>query len=159
MHKIIVYIELHWGLRRPNLEFYLNGQQLIPVDCNMVETIKFQENVEFHLTAESLAAKDNVFQIIMRDKTDNDTVTVDGESIDHWVKIRELEIDDIKFQMSLYNASKFEHSMPEDWVSNMAQQGYQIEPCYMRAADIRLNGTWTITFDTPIWQWWCENYE
>jgi hypothetical protein len=158
MHKIIVYIELHWAIKRPNLEFYLNDYRLTTSECKIVETLPFQENVEFHLSAESLNLN-NVFQMIMRDKTDSDITVINGNIIDHWVKIRELEIDNIKCQTALYKCCRFEHMMPPEWVDAMTKQGYQIEPCYLNATDIRLNGTWTIEFDAPVWQWYCKNYE
>jgi hypothetical protein len=41
----------------------------------------------------------------------------------------------------------------------MRQQGHDIQPLYHGGTDVRLNGTWTLTFDTPVWQWYVKNYE
>tara|TARA_B110000503_G_C7026160_1_gene361925 strand:+ start:103 stop:579 length:477 start_codon:yes stop_codon:yes gene_type:complete len=158
MHPITIYAELHSAVRRPNLEFYLNNQPLLLEDCKIVRFSQFQENIIFHLTAESLLT-DNVLQIIMKDKTDNDIINVNGKYSDHCIKIKEIAIDDIKFQTILFKVGRFEHSMPNEWVDEMNKKGYQIEPCYINATDINLNGTLTINFSTPLWEWWCNHYE
>jgi hypothetical protein len=95
----------------------------------------------------------------MRDKTDNDIVEIDGEYIEHWVKIREIEIDNIKFETALYNSDpEFQHSMSQEWVSQMHDQGYEIQEKYHHCTELRLNGTWTLKFDLPIWQWCTEHF-
>lgn len=151
------YIEYHWGRRRPNLEFYMNNQQLSPqlVWCDQVSP--YQENIILETTCE--LAEHNQLQVVMRDKTDHDLVFEDSGMIDHWAKIQEVEIDGILAQTALYFCSNFRHAMSSDWVEHMRQQGHDIQPWYHGGTDIRLNGTWTLTFDTPVWEWYVKNYE
>ena len=151
------YIEYHWGRRRPNLEFYVNGQQIFPrsVWCDRVSL--YQENMILETTCKLL--DHNQLQVVMKDKTDHDLVFEDSGMIDHWAKIQEVEIDGILSQTALYFCSNFQHSMSPAWIETMHQQGYVIESVYAGGTDIRLNGTWTMEFTTPVWEWYINNYE
>ena len=160
MNKILLYVEYHWGKRRPVIEFELNHNKVYPVNETVfhvgANTGGTQENsiIEFDLEL----AMQNIFSIHMRDKTDNDIVEINGQYIEHWVKIREMEIDNIKFKTALYNSGpEFRHSMSQEWVSRMRDQGYEIQEKYHRCTEIRLNGTWISKFNLPIWQWCTEN--
>jgi len=156
MSDIKLYIEFHWGKRRPNIELVVNQQILNPIDTVITRYNTCQENAI--LTYHSDLLKHNKLEIVMSDKTDNDLIHTETESIDHWVKIRELEVDGIKFETCLYNACNYRHSMSAEWVNKMIAQGYVIEKEYPRGTDMRLNGTWSIQFDTPIWQWCSERF-
>ena len=88
--------------------------------------------------------------VLINDKT---MKALNGKYLDHWIKIRELEVDGIKFETCLYNACIYQHNMPDQWVQQQIQNGHVIDKEYPHGTDIRLNGTWTINFSTPIWQW------
>jgi len=161
VNKILLYVEYHWGKRRPVIEFELNHNKVYPVNETILQasanTTGIQENsiIEFDLEL----ATQNIFSIHMRDKTDNDIVEINGEYVEHWVKIREIEIDNIKFETALYNSDpEFQHSMPQEWVSRMHDQGHEIQEKYHRCTELRLNGTWTLKFNLPIWQWCTEHF-
>jgi hypothetical protein len=155
MQDILVYVELHWGKRRPVLEFILNEQQVIPVGVDLNRADTYQENAIYHLRAPLLDR--NNFKIIMSDKVDDDQLITDtGEMVHHWVKIRDISIDEINFELCLYRASNFTHTMSEEWVNNLKKQGFDIQPNYPHGTELRLNGVWDINFNTPIWQWCVE---
>ena len=156
MNQVISYIEFYSGKRRPNIDCYLNNQLIAPVFITVDRVSDYQENIIS--TFDVKLIPHNIFQIVMRDKMDQDLVDIDSGFIDHWVKIREFEVDGIKFETSMYNACKFEHHMPDEWVERMKSQGYNIDKCYPNSTDIRLNGTWTINFNTPIWEWCVQRY-
>jgi hypothetical protein len=49
--------------------------------------------------------------------------------------------------------------MSDEWVQQNTLNGYVIEKEYPHGTDIRLNGTWTINFTTPVWQWCVERID
>jgi hypothetical protein len=157
MNKTLFYIEYHWAKRRPVIEFELNNNKIYPTKETIFRVDSTQENsiVEFDLELST----QNIFSIHMCDKTNNDMIEINGQYIDHWVKIMEIEIDNIKFETALYNSNpEFRHSMPQEWVSQMRDQGHEIQENYHRCTEIRLNGTWTLNFNLPIWQWCTEHF-
>lgn len=156
MTEIKLYIEFHWGKRRPSIELLVNNQILNPIDTVVTRCHPYQENaiITYHVKL----MDNNKLDIIMSDKTDADLIQVNDEYIDHWVKIRELEVDGIKFETCLYNACSYQHSMSDEWVKTMLDQGYVIEKEYAHGTDMRLNGIWSINFSAPIWQWCVERY-
>lgn len=157
MSEIKLYIEFHWGRRRPNINLLVNDQVLDPIDLAITPASQYQENAI--ITYQSELLENNRLDIVMADKQDQDLLQVDGKYIDHWVKIRELEVDGIKFETALYNACTYQHHMSDKWVQQNALNGYVIEKEYPHGTDIRLNGTWTINFTTPVWQWCVERID
>jgi len=156
MSEIKLYIEFHWGQRRPNINLLINDQTVDPTSIAINRLNQYQENAI--ITYQSQLLKYNRLEIVMTDKQDQDLLQVDGKYIDHWVKIRELEVDNIKFETCLYNACTYQHSMSDEWVQQQFQNGHVIEKEYPHGTDIRLNGTWTINFTTPVWQWCVERF-
>lgn len=156
MVEIKLFIELYWGKRRPNFDLLLNNQILTPTSTSITQYNTYQENAV--ITYQSNLLKNNKLELIMNDKQDQDLIQINNEYIDHWIKIRELEVDGIKFETCLYNACKFCHSMSDEWVDQMTQQGYNIQKEYVQGTEMHLNGVWSIQFDTPIWQWCAERY-
>lgn len=152
------FVEYHFGRREPQLEFWLNSQQL-HTHCEWQQTVN-DHHVNVILTAECELLEQNCLEIWQRDKTDADLVQIDQQWIDHWCKVQEIEIDGILCQTALYRCSEFEHAMSEDWVTNMAQQGHHIPSIYRPGGtDIRLNGCCRMHFSTPVWQWYVTNYD
>jgi hypothetical protein len=155
---IKLYLELHWGKRRPNLLYKLNGIILNPVDETFVTARhNFTECVV--VTLNGRTAKNNLLEIVQYDKTDNDIGVINNEFVDHWIKIRNICVDGVYFETALFNqTAQFNHSMSDSWVNRMHAQGHCIEKCYKPGTDIRLNGTWQTEFTMPIWEWCVKNY-
>jgi hypothetical protein len=157
MSVIDLYIELHYGKRRPNVDYYLNNKKIIPFKEKIVELLQYQDKMIVSFEAELY--KDNIFEIRMSDKKDNDMLNIDNVWIDHFIKIREMSVDGIHFETALYNFSGFTHSMPREWVDKMKNKnGIEILDYYPNSCEIRLNGIWKINFSTPVWQWQIEKY-
>lgn len=156
MNVLRFYVEYHFGRRQPCLEFCLNGEPLL-TKIEWSQTVgQYQVNVILSATTE---LKDqNCLEIWQRDKTDADLIQQQDQWIDHWCKIQEIEIDGIRCQTALYNCSEFEHSMSDQWVQNMQQQGHNITKTYRPGTDIRLNGCCRLLFTTPVWRWYITNY-
>lgn len=158
MSTLKFFVEYHFGKRQPNLEFWLNQQQL-ETKFDWQHTVSDRQiNAIVRATAD--LDSDNCLEIWQRDKTDQDLAQHEGEWIDHWCKIQEIEIDGIACQTALYRCTEFEHAMSEAWVKNMQQQGHVISPIYRPGGtDIRLNGCCRLRFTTPVWQWYVTNYD
>jgi hypothetical protein len=158
MSMIKFFVEYHSGRRQPNLEFWLNGQQL-------TATTEWQNSVSQNQTNAIVAAEcelldHNCLEIWQRDKTDSDLVQHHEQWIDHWCKIQEIEIDGVRCQTALYRCTEFEHAMSADWVNHMASQGHIIPAVYRPGGtDIRLNGCCRMHFTTPVWQWYVTHYD
>jgi hypothetical protein len=158
MTQMRFFVEYHFGRRQPNLEFWLNGQKLL-VQTEWSQSPSLGQ-VNAILTAHADLADHNVLEIWQRDKTDQDLVQHDNTWIDHWCKIQEIEIGGIPCQTALYICTEFEHAMSDEWVANMQSQGHAIPKIYKPGGtDIRLNGCCRLTFSTPVWQWYINNYE
>lgn len=158
MTQIRFFVEYHSARRQPNLEFWLNGARL-DVQSAWSQTVNnHQTNVI--LETQAKLKSHNVIEIWQRDKTDHDMVQLNGEWIDHWCKVQEIEIDGILCQTALYRCTQFEHAMSDDWVNRMQSQGHAIEKIYQPGGtDIRLNGCCRLEFTTPVWHWYITNYD
>jgi hypothetical protein len=158
MTTLRFFVEYHSAQRRPVLEFWLNGQQLTAQIEQEHQVNQYQTNAVVLATGELLDC--NIIEIWQRDKTDHDPVQHNGEWIDHWCKIQEIEIDGIACQTALYLCSEFEHIMSTEWVDRMQSQGHAIEKIYRPGGtDIRLNGCCRLQFTTPVWQWYITHYD
>jgi hypothetical protein len=158
MTTLRFFVEYHSAQRRPVLEFWLNGQQLTVQIEQEHQVNQYQTNAVVKVTGELLDR--NIIEIWQRDKTDHDMVQHNGEWIDHWCKVQEIEIDGIACQTALYLCSEFEHAMSTEWVARMQSQGHAIEKIYRPGGtDIRLNGCCRLHFTTPVWQWYITNYD
>ena len=156
MNSLKIFIEYHFGKRKPNLKFYFNNEIINPRNELIAETHKNQENSILSFDVNLI--RDNRLKIVMEDKTDNDLVIKDdGTFIDHWCKIREVEVDGIKFETALLNCCSFKHNMSKQWVEDMYSKGHKILPFYDRCNDINLNGEFKLVFFAPIWQFQIEN--
>ena len=148
MNTVKIFISLYYNKRRPNLKYFINTLEHKPSDIKHFSNKPYQKNAIVQLDTTNLK-EHNKITIVMDDKTDNDG--------DLWCKIREIEVDDIRFEESLLLVSKFTHSMPNTWVSDMKKKGYNILPVYNQSNEIRLNGELEIVFFMPVWQFRVTN--
>jgi len=157
MSVLKIFIEYHFWKRKPNLKFYFNNEIINPQNEFTAEKHDTQMNNILSFDVNLL--RDNRLKIVMQDKTDNDLlISNDGTFIDHWCKIREIEVDNIKFETALLNCCNFQHQMSKEWLKDMEKKGHEILPFYDRCNDIRLNGEFNISFFSPIWKFQVENY-
>lgn len=152
---IKLYIEHFFGRRSPVLSFYLNGLIINPKKIDDVEKKYYQTNSVFYF--EEACLQKNILQIIMSDKTDHDLLFLGDDCVDHYVKVREFEINDIKAEQALANCSKFTHSMDDAWIERMSHKGINISKVYGKSTELRLNGVMEVVFSMPFWQWQVEN--
>jgi hypothetical protein len=133
MHAIDIYAELHWAVSRPQLDFRLNGSQLI-AQMQTVSRQQYQENVIYHTIAESLS-ETNLLEIELHGKN-NKLITADS---DHWADIKNIVVDGVGADTMIYS-SVFEHKMSQEWVGQMIKQGVNIQKTYTPGTSLRLNG-------------------
>lgn len=158
MTTLRFFVEYHWGKRQPELEFWLNDQQL-GVDLQWSQQVSPYQTNQIHV-AHTVLQPDNCLEIWQRDKTDADLLFEHDQIIDHWAKIQEIEIDGIVCQTALYRCTEFEHAMSDHWVTQMAHRGHHIQKTYRPGGtDIRLNGCCRLRFTDPVWQWYVTNYD
>jgi hypothetical protein len=149
--KIKIFAEYHGAWRRPNIQYAING---VTLGASRIYTERVTDSHENIILEFDVGLIDqNTLSGIMQDKTDSDLKIIDDEVIDHYVEIKEVEIDGIRLESVLYNVSEFQHSMPDEWVGMMADRGIKIKPIYHNSTEIRLNGTWTCKFEYPVWLW------
>lgn len=151
-----LYMERFYGVRKPVFHVYFNNTLVHPLQVDVISNTNghLKEVLHFQLDLQ----KENQLRLEQSDKTNSDLLFVDDNFIDHYIKIREVEVDGIKFETALYfGNSEFRHCMPDDWVNDMESKGYKIDSILYNQTDIRLNGVWTLRFNLPIWQWVTEH--
>jgi hypothetical protein len=152
-----LYIESFYGVREPLFQVYLNDNLLSPIRVDVIDRTEFTKKEILYYTSD-FNIDTNVLKLVQSDKTDADLKFIDGNYIDHYIKIREIEIDDIKFETALYfSNSIFKHFQPDSWVADMASKGIVIDKVMYNQTDIRLNGEWLLQFSFPIWKWVTEH--
>jgi len=137
------------------LSFRMNGIGIYPNNIQDVSIQKQKINSIYHFELDCL--EQNTLQVIMTDKNNDDLLYEKNSFVDHYVKIREFEVDNIKAQKALHRCSKFTHTMDDSWVQMMRDKGIYILPVYERSPDLRLNGVMELRFNMPFWQWQIEN--
>jgi hypothetical protein len=144
MNDIKVYAELNWAIERPNLIFRLNNQ---PLDFNLEIVFKeeFVERAIYKIQVDCLL-KENTFEIELINKT-NELTTADS---DHWVSIKDIEIDNIRADWTMLPNTVFKHKMSPEWAEDMKSQGHDILPEYSPGTEMRLNGVCFFNFTTPF---------
>lgn len=155
MSTIKLFMEFHYGVRRPNVTYKLNSELLTPITSELLKQFKYQDR--YIITLEGETKDINYFDVIMEDKEDKDMLFENGVWIDHYVKVREMSVDGIYFETALYNCSGFRHSMSDEWVQKTNKEhNVEILPYYPNSNEVRLNGIWSINFTTPLWKWQIE---
>lgn len=144
---IQIYAELHGPIRRPKFDLYLNQSYLTP---NNVRAQKHNDTecvIFYYSTDIVLNENNNVLEIHQTDKTDLDNLN--GE---HYIDIKQIVVDgNVLNDIFLQKFSTFKHSMSAQWVSDMKQQGYDIQPVYTPGTQLRLNGKFSVEFPKKIW--------
>ncbi len=150
--SIRIFSEFHSGKRWPCVSYRLNGQPVSP----STETQQQVDDHTQHRITEFKVKFDrkNLLEVIQSDKTDHDLLATKDGYVDHYVKICDVEIDGIMMEGVLYkDICDFRHSMPVSWVESMKDKGILIAESYPNSTELRLNGVWSIAFETPVWQW------
>lgn len=155
MSIIKIYMEYHFGKRRPVLRYRFNGRDVSVREHDRDTPGPHRQNslVEFDAELE----RHNTLEVIQEDKTDNDMLALpDGTWQDHYCQIRDVSVDGIHFEQNVYPNCEFRHRMPQEWLQHMLTQGQQILPLYESSTEIRLNGVWACRFEAPVWRWMIE---
>jgi hypothetical protein len=144
MHTIEIFLEYHWAVERPELNFNLNDKK-ITGSTEIIKKFNFQENIvhKFKITN---FKEQNSLEIQLINKTDE---LINAQS-DHWVSIKNINVDQVAADWLLFEHTVFKHQMSDQWVSNMKKQGIDIAPEYRPGTEMRLNGIFTFEFDNPF---------
>lgn len=144
MVNIKVFAELHWAVERPTLLFRVNDQDQMPI----METVTREhcdENAIYHLSGPILQPA-NILAIELVNK--HAGLTTDG--CDHWVCIKDISINDIHADWTILRHTVFQHTMPPEWVTDMARRGIQIQDSYSPGTELRINGICSFDFAWPF---------
>ncbi len=148
MSKIQVFAEVHFFDRFPDLRFELNDT---PLTCQAIlkhrdQPQLFCQNTVFEMVGD-IKDGQNQLSVILWDKTDQD---IHAQS-DLWVSVKNIVIDAVPAGWLVFQNSVFEHSMPLEWVENMAKQGIMIAAAYRPGSDLRINGKMIFSFEQDLW--------
>lgn len=150
---IKIFAEFHGAKRCPELSYALNQTALTPSDIHCAHITDSMRCQIVSLPCTFLPGQ-NLLEVTQSDKTDDDLLYTQDGFVDHYVEIKEVEIDGIRLESVLFQcAPTFEHSMSQEWQQMMKQKGFDIPKIYNTTTQLRLNGTWTLTFDSPVWLW------
>lgn len=144
MTDICIFAELHYAVQKPDLVFRFNNQK-VNVKEETVELENFNSKTIFKFDCN--LNQQNYLQIELKNKNDS-LVTTES---DHWVDIKNIVVDNIDADWLLLINSKFNHSMPQSWVDEMSNRGIHILPEYVPGTEMRLNGVFEYTFNSPFW--------
>lgn len=157
MTSLKIFAELNWGKRRPMFRTLVNGHHTEMDIIYQDRPGPHRENIVF--SGQFQILPDNRLELIMEDKTDDDLLFVEEQMIDHYIEIKEIEIDGITFENVLFRRCQFQHTMDHSWVEKMKSRGIDILPVYKHSTQLRLNGVWSIEFSDPIWLWLTKEME
>lgn len=147
MHLIEFFIESHWEIERPNLNFFLNQTHLTNGHRVLYEKVnRDSEKLIYKFLTSEISEKNEII-VNLSGKTHELTT----EQCDHWVEIKNIAIDGIYADWLIYTDTKFIHTMPSDWVDDIKSQGIEILDEYSPGTEMRLNGNMFFYFDSPFW--------
>jgi len=150
------YLTLHYGRRRPTFKIMCNDVEVQVVETQ-IEHIANKEKIILEFEFPITSNPTQTITFIHYGKTDDDLVIENNQVlIDHYIKIEEVELDDIQLGNNLLYSTVFYHAMPDIWVKDMLELGIKIDPSYAPGTELKLNGRTELSFKTPIWMWWCE---
>ncbi len=153
---IKIFAEFHGAKRCPCIRYRLNEIDIAPSEITEIDSTPYLRRMVLTFDCQ-IPSGSNRLCLIQEDKTDDDLMMIDDHTIDHFVEIKELQLDGVNLESVLFQANPiFEHHMPQSWVDMMTQRGYDIPKIFKRTTQLRLNGVWTIEFQQPIWKWHAE---
>lgn len=153
---IKIFAEFHGGRRCPNISYKLNDLNIVPSSIMTIEQTPTLRRMIVDLDCQ-IRQGHNRLCLLQEDKTDSDLIMQDTGMIDHYVEIRDIQINGVHLESVLFQANPvFKHSMSSDWVQMMHQRGFDIPEIYERTTQLRLNGEWRLDFQDPVWIWHAE---
>lgn len=129
----------HWQTV-PEYEIAIDNHILAQGAVSSKHTVEFTHPVSFGL---------HCIRIRLINKTDADTVVVDGEIVkDMLLNLEDIEIDDVSVG-PLVRSGKFVFDTPLEY---QGQTTYEIAEC----VNFGRNGTYTFNFSSPFYSWLLE---
>jgi hypothetical protein len=157
MIKLKAYIELYSGSQWPQIEFCFNNQMISPKQQHVVYSSAEQQKIIFDF---DVGLQDyNCFEVCMNNKTDAELFDNSVGFDKHYIKFQELEVDQIKFEGNFLKNCQSRHSMSDSWIAEKKQFGLDIDPVYYSNNELRLNGSCSIRFTQPVWEWYSQQQQ
>lgn len=150
MSTIKVLLEPRYAANPPQADIYLNNNLL--ATCSFS---KSDEVVEYQFDV-SLLDQNNI-TIDRHSKTNEDTVLINNDTVsDQTLHIKNIIVEGVPFE-SLLHIGIFVPRYPEPWATQQRSKGIVLPESETYRSDIYHNGTWTLTFDSPIHPWFFKN--
>jgi hypothetical protein len=147
--KFDIEFEFCYGASWPIIEF-------VDLDVSCQEKLSANETVKY-VNYEFVTSNPTVmFKNI--NKTDNDTIIVNGEIVqDQVVKIKKIFVDDILINLELINHSMtFVPNYPQGYFDYCNQHNI-VPDLVTHDTNLHFNGSWIFEFVLPFWKWYAES--
>ena len=154
MNELKAYIEMYSGRQWPYIEFCFNNQPMFPKNKHIVYSSDEQQNIIFEFGVK--LQDHNCFEVHMNNKTDEELFSSDVGFSKHYIKLQEIEVDQIKFEKNLIKNCQSMHGMSDQWVREKNQFGLDIDRIYYNTNELRLNGCCSVRFTQPVWEWYSQ---
>jgi len=128
-----------------------------PKNKNTVYSSKEQQNIIFEFDVE--LQDYNYFDVYMNNKTDEELFSADVGFDKHYIVLQELEVDQIKFEKSFIKNCQSRHGMSDAWIATKKQLGLDIDSVYYNNNELRINGSCSIRFTQPLWEWYSQQQQ
>lgn len=132
----------YWD-KKPQFSIWLD-------DAVIIQTEISSEAPQTHKFTHKMDDGEHVLRIKLENKTDSDTVVVDGTlSKDMLLNIVDITIDDIALDQLLWSESTFLLDKPQEY---QGERILQIDHC----VNLGWNGFYTLKFSSPFYIWLLE---
>jgi hypothetical protein len=132
----------YWD-KKPQFSIWLDDNVIIQTEIS-------SESPQTHKFTHTIDEGEHVLRIKLENKTDRDTVIVDGTvSKDMLLNIVDITIDDIALDQLLWSESTFLLDKPHKYQNNTITQ---LDHC----VNLGWNGSYTFKFSSPFYIWLLE---
>lgn len=132
----------YWD-KKPQFSIWLD-------DAVIIQTEISSEAPQTHKFTHTIDDGEHVLRIKLENKTDSDTVVVDGTvSKDMVLNIEDITIDDIALNQLLWSESIFLLDKPQE---SQGEQIFLLDNC----VNLGWNGSYTLKFSSPFYIWLLE---
>lgn len=152
MTELKAYVEVCAGTRYPDIGFCFNGVHIEPTHTHSVGRTPHTEKSVFVFSVQ--LHNQNCFEICMTGKSESELFDPSIGFAKHWIKLHELEVEQIKFQDAFLKNCQIVHHIDDSWIEEKKQWGLDICRTCRHTGELRYNGCVSVTFGQPIWQWY-----
>jgi len=153
--KFKVHLTAEYWNKPPQVEILVNDKKYF--DGNVEKTVNDSTPQVIEFTHELELEKTHKFSIILKNKTNQDTLVENHKIIkDQLVNIKYIEIDEIDIGSIVYEG-KYYPTYPEPWATEQKTAGIELPTFIKNTTSLGHNGRWELEFSSPFYLWLLEN--